>query len=59
VGPLEGVEAKDPGAHTINAKKHRRRSLWEIPELEIRECPPSMLENVDGGPPWEVLKLKI
>jgi hypothetical protein len=24
---------------------------WEVPELEIRERPPSMLRNVYGGPP--------
>jgi hypothetical protein len=23
---------------------------WEMPELEIRECPPSMIRNVDGRP---------
>jgi hypothetical protein len=28
---------------------------WEVPELEIRDRPPSMLRNIDGGPPWEVL----
>jgi hypothetical protein len=22
----------------------------EVPELEVRECPPSMLRNVDDGP---------
>jgi hypothetical protein len=35
---------------TINARKHQRRAPWEVLELEIRERPPSMLENVDGGP---------
>jgi hypothetical protein len=24
---------------------------WEVPELEIRERPPSALRNIDGGPP--------
>jgi hypothetical protein len=23
----------------------------EVPELKIRECPPSTLRNIDGGPP--------
>jgi hypothetical protein len=23
---------------------------WEVPELEVRECSPSTLRNVDGGP---------
>jgi hypothetical protein len=30
----------------------------EVPELKIQERPPSMLRNVDGGPP-EVPELKI
>jgi hypothetical protein len=29
-----------------------------VSELVIRERPPSMLINVDGGP-WEMLELKI
>jgi hypothetical protein len=49
-GPLGGAEARDPGAPTINAKKHRWRGPWEaVPE--IWERPPSMLKNVDSGPP--------
>jgi hypothetical protein len=28
-------------------------------ELEIQERPPSVLENVDGGPPWEVPELEV
>jgi hypothetical protein len=54
-GPLGGVRAGDLGASTINARKYRRWAPWEVSELEIRECPPSTLENVDGGPPWWVL----
>jgi hypothetical protein len=50
-GPLGGVTAGDLGASTINTKKHRGRAPWEVPELETRERPPSMLGNVDGGPP--------
>jgi hypothetical protein len=23
---------------------------WEVPELKIRECPPSTLRNVEDGP---------
>jgi hypothetical protein len=49
--PLGGVEAKDTGAPTTNAKKHRRQAPWEVPELKIQERSPSTLENVDGGPP--------
>jgi hypothetical protein len=26
-----------------------------MPELEIRERPPSTLKNIDSGPPWRVL----
>jgi hypothetical protein len=39
--PLGGAEAGDPGAPTINARKRRRRTPWEVTELEIRERPPS------------------
>jgi hypothetical protein len=49
-GPLGGVEAGDPRAPTINAKKRRRRASWEVPELDIQEHPPSMLRNVDSRP---------
>jgi hypothetical protein len=59
VGLLGGVEAGDPEASTINAKKCRRRSSWEVSELDIQERPPSILRNVDGGPPQEVLELEI
>jgi hypothetical protein len=31
---------------------------WEVPELPIRERPPSTLRNIDGGP-REVPELKI
>jgi hypothetical protein len=48
--PLGGARAGDMGMPTINAKKRRRRPPWEA-VLEIRERPPSMLENIDGGPP--------
>jgi hypothetical protein len=41
-------------ASTINAVKTSTAGPWEVPELEIRECPPSMLENINDGPPWEV-----
>jgi hypothetical protein len=47
--PLGGARAREPGASAINAKKHRRRGPWEVPELEIREHPPSMLRNVNDG----------
>jgi hypothetical protein len=47
--PLEGG-AGDQGVPTINAKKCRRRTPSEaVPEM--RECLPSTLKNVDGGPP--------
>jgi hypothetical protein len=53
MAPLTDVD-KDPGAPTINVKKCQWRGPWEVPELEIQECPPSTLRNVDNGPPWEV-----
>jgi hypothetical protein len=31
--------------------KHRRREPWEVPELEIRERPPSTLKIIDDDPP--------
>jgi hypothetical protein len=52
--PLAGARARDPGAPTINAKKRRWRAPWEVSELEIREHPPSTLENINGGPPLAV-----
>jgi hypothetical protein len=48
--PLGGAGAGDTGASTINTKKHRQRAPEEVPELYIRERPPSTLTNVDGGP---------
>jgi hypothetical protein len=45
-GPLDG----DPRAPTINVK-NINGAPWEVPELGIRERQPSMLRNVDGGPP--------
>jgi hypothetical protein len=49
-GPLGGAGAEDPGAPIINAKKHRRRGPWEVPELKIQERPSSTLRSIDGGP---------
>jgi hypothetical protein len=42
--------AGDLGASIINGKKHQRRAPWEVLP-EIRERQPSMLKNIDGGPP--------
>jgi hypothetical protein len=39
----------DPEASIINVKIIND-APWEVPELEIRELPPSMLRNVDDGP---------
>jgi hypothetical protein len=50
VSPLGDAGAENPRAFTTNIKKHRRRAPWEALELEIRERPPSTLENIDGGP---------
>jgi hypothetical protein len=49
VEPLEGARAVDPKASTINAKKHRWQTPWEV-LMEIQERPLSMLKNVNGGP---------
>jgi hypothetical protein len=49
-GPLRGARAGDPGAPTINVKKHRRQDPLVLLELEIRKRPPSTLRVVDGGP---------
>jgi hypothetical protein len=51
VAPLGGAGVRDPGAPTINAKKHRWRVPWEVPELETRQHPPSMIRNIDSAPP--------
>jgi hypothetical protein len=51
VRPLGGAGAEDPGVPAINIRKRRWRAPWEALELEIRQCPPSTLENVDGGAP--------
>jgi hypothetical protein len=47
--PPRGAGARDPGAPTINAKKHRR---WTrvVSKLEIQKRPLSTLRNIDGGP---------
>jgi hypothetical protein len=51
VGPLgAGAGARGPWAPTINAVKHRRLAPWEVPELEMREHPPSTLANIDSDP---------
>jgi hypothetical protein len=41
--PLGGSGAGDHRAPTINTIKCQWRAPWEVPELEIRERPPSML----------------
>jgi hypothetical protein len=51
MGPLGGVEAEHLRVPTINAKKRRRRAPCEVSVLEILERPPSMLRNIDDGPP--------
>jgi hypothetical protein len=43
------ADAEDLGVPTIIAKKHRWWAPWEA-VLEIQECPPSMLKNVDNWP---------
>jgi hypothetical protein len=48
VSPLVST-VEDLGAPTINIKKCRRWASWRV-LTEIREHPPSMLENVDGVP---------
>jgi hypothetical protein len=48
---LGGARAEDVGVTTTNAKKCRRHTPWEALELEIRERPPSTLENVNDEPP--------
>jgi hypothetical protein len=49
VAPLGGAGTIDPGAPTINAKKCRWWTPWEVPELLIRKRPLSMLRNIDDG----------
>jgi hypothetical protein len=49
VGPLAGAYG-DPGAPTNNVKM-LMVGPWEVLELEIQERPPSLLRNVDDGPP--------
>jgi hypothetical protein len=48
-GPLAGADG-DPGASTIIVKKYRRQSPWQV-WMQIWECPPLTLKNVDDGPP--------
>jgi hypothetical protein len=56
---VKNIDAGPPGrcqswrsrsAH-YQRKKHRRRTPWEVPELEIHERPLSTLRNIDGSPP--------
>jgi hypothetical protein len=51
MAPLGGARAGDPGASNINAKKHQWWAPWEMPELDIREHPPSMLRDINGELP--------
>jgi hypothetical protein len=51
VGPLGGVGAEDLEVSIINVRKHRRRTLWEVPELRIQERPPPTLRIDDCGAP--------
>jgi hypothetical protein len=48
-GSLEGDD-KDPRATTINAKKHRWRTTWEV-VMKIHEHPPSTQETSTAAPP--------
>jgi hypothetical protein len=52
VDPLGGSDG-DPGALTINAKKHRRRTLWKVVP-EIRERPPLTIK-MSTVAPWEAV----
>jgi hypothetical protein len=49
--PLGGAGVVDPGAPTMNVNERRLRAPCEVPELEIRERPPSTVRNVDSDPP--------
>jgi hypothetical protein len=49
-GALGDARARDPGALTSNARKHRRQAPWEAVS-EIWERPLSTLRYVDGGSP--------
>jgi hypothetical protein len=35
---------------TFTDKRVAHSAPWEMPELDIRERPPSTLRNIDGGP---------
>jgi hypothetical protein len=48
VTPLGRAKARDSGAPTINVE-NIDDVPQEVPELEIREHPPSTLRNVDGA----------
>jgi hypothetical protein len=50
-----GAGAGGLGAPTINTGRRRRQAPWAVPELEIWEHPPSMLENINSRPPWEAM----
>jgi hypothetical protein len=58
IAGLLGGGARDPGVSKINAKKHQWWATWKVPELKIRQCPPSMLRNIDGGPWDAVLEIR-
>jgi hypothetical protein len=55
--PLGSAGAKDPEAPTINIRKCRLRTPWEVPKLKIQERPPPTLRNIDDGS-WEALELE-
>jgi hypothetical protein len=57
VDPQGGAKAGDSGAPTINIR-NVDDGPQEVPELKIRERPPSTLRNIDSGP-REVPGLKI
>jgi hypothetical protein len=59
VGPLRGAGAGDPGASTINAKKHRRRAPLGDAEAGDPEALTINAKKHRRRAPWEMPELVI
>jgi hypothetical protein len=48
-----------PHSVILNFTRQSTVGPHEVPELEVGERPPSMLRNINGGPPGGALELEV